>query len=92
MAANESISSEIEIWVAPNAADAGNRKASAFDTSGMTEDGSQLSFPDNSVVDSHEFGHGYDLMFNQPANTNSLIFENARRANVKNNQRRKSEK
>ncbi|MBK8148033.1 MAG: hypothetical protein IPK58_07390 [Acidobacteria bacterium] len=92
LAANESISGEIEIWVAPNAADAGNRKASAFDTSGMTEDGSQLSFPDNSVVDSHEFGHGYDLMFNQPANTNSLIFENARRANVKNNQRRKSEK
>ena len=90
--ANESVSGDIEIWVSPNAAQAGNTKASSENTSRLTEDGSQLRFPDNRVVDGHEFGHAYDLLNGLPDGTNSVIFENAVRAGIGNTQRRKSEK
>lgn len=81
----------IEVWVAPNAAQAGNSLAATRDTSSLTEDGSQLRFPDNTVVDAHEFGHVYDLINGLPDGTNSVPFENAARANRPGNQRRKSE-
>jgi RHS repeat-associated protein len=89
---DESMSGKIQIWVAPNAAKIGNIEAARQDTSRLTNDDSQLRFPDNSVVDAHEFGHAYDLITGAQPNTNSLIFENARRANLPGTQRRKSEK
>ncbi len=91
LSAQESMSGFIEVWVAPNAAQAGNSLAATRDTSSLTEDGSQLRFPDNTVVDAHEFGHVYDLINGLPDGTNSVPFENAARANRPGNQRRKSE-
>jgi len=91
LSTEESMSGEIEIWVAPNAAQAGNNEAIKRNTSTLTRDGSQLRFPDNSVVDAHEFGHGYDLLNGLPDGTNSVGFENAARANRPGTQRRKSE-
>ena len=87
--ANESISGDIEIWVAPDAASTANRLA-PFGKPHLTEDGSRLNFPDNSVVDGHEFGHGYDELFGQTGN--SIRFENAVRERYPGQQRRKSEK
>ncbi|QQS33229.1 MAG: RHS repeat-associated core domain-containing protein [Acidobacteriota bacterium] len=87
--ANESISGDIEIWVAPDAASTANRLA-PFGKPHLTNDGRRLNFQDNSVVDGHEFGHGYDELFGQTGN--SIRFENAVRERFPGQQRRKSEK
>ena len=86
---NESLTGNIQIWVAPDAAATANRLAPSGKPH-LTWDGSRLQFPDNSVIDAHEFGHAADEMFGQSGN--AINFENAQREKFPGQQRRKSEK